>query len=323
MTLSMPRPPHRLDRLHDWMSEETARLRGRVRYGQRQPPLRLLALLRWAVGARARSRRRANADRDARRGSDRRARRPTPTTCSATASAGSGSTSTPSPTWSPPSPRSPPSRRHVASGSRPRFPARRRRSPPRSPVDFVSADAILHRIRLIKDWDELEKINTGYELCWLGQDAVGKRVRSRRIRDRAVHGRAVDGADCVGRADRIRLRPSLGVEHRRGVLPDSRRRDSRGRGGRPGHRRRRRPHGRLLGRYGRDVRRGIEHRGRSRTGRARSRSSSRPGRSSFPARPVPRCSPTCTPGSSSPFPEESCRITAATQSGSPRSRIRT
>ena len=36
----------------------------------------------------------------------------------------------------------------------------------------VDASAALHRIRLIKDWDELEKINAGYELCWLGQQAV-------------------------------------------------------------------------------------------------------------------------------------------------------
>jgi len=38
----------------------------------------------------------------------------------------------------------------------------------------VGADAALHRIRLIKDWDELEKIHTAYELCWLGQEAVSK-----------------------------------------------------------------------------------------------------------------------------------------------------
>jgi Xaa-Pro aminopeptidase len=37
----------------------------------------------------------------------------------------------------------------------------------------VDAGAALYRIRLIKDWDELEKINAGYELCWLGQQAVG------------------------------------------------------------------------------------------------------------------------------------------------------
>jgi Xaa-Pro aminopeptidase len=41
-------------------------------------------------------------------------------------------------------------------------------------VPAVVADAgpALHRIRLVKDWDELEKINAGYQLCWLGQDAV-------------------------------------------------------------------------------------------------------------------------------------------------------
>ncbi len=36
------------------------------------------------------------------------------------------------------------------------------------------ATSTLHRIRLVKDWDELEKIGTGYELCWLGQDAVAR-----------------------------------------------------------------------------------------------------------------------------------------------------
>jgi Xaa-Pro aminopeptidase len=36
----------------------------------------------------------------------------------------------------------------------------------------VDAGRALYGIRLIKDWDELEKINAGYRLCWLGQDAV-------------------------------------------------------------------------------------------------------------------------------------------------------
>ncbi len=38
----------------------------------------------------------------------------------------------------------------------------------------VGADEALYRIRLIKDWDELEKIHTAYELCWLGQEAVAR-----------------------------------------------------------------------------------------------------------------------------------------------------
>jgi Xaa-Pro aminopeptidase len=38
----------------------------------------------------------------------------------------------------------------------------------------VGAGGALHGIRLIKDWDELEKINAGYELCWLGQEAVSR-----------------------------------------------------------------------------------------------------------------------------------------------------
>ena len=42
------------------------------------------------------------------------------------------------------------------------------------PGTAVSADAALYRIRLLKDWDELEKIHASYELCWLGQDAVAR-----------------------------------------------------------------------------------------------------------------------------------------------------
>lgn len=37
---------------------------------------------------------------------------------------------------------------------------------------LVDAAPTFHRIRLVKDWDELERINAGYRLCWLGQDAV-------------------------------------------------------------------------------------------------------------------------------------------------------
>jgi Xaa-Pro aminopeptidase len=37
---------------------------------------------------------------------------------------------------------------------------------------LVDAADALRRIRLVKDWDELEKIGTSYELCWLGQKAV-------------------------------------------------------------------------------------------------------------------------------------------------------
>ena len=40
----------------------------------------------------------------------------------------------------------------------------------------VDAGAALYRIRLIKDWDELEKIKAAYELCWLGQQAVSDRA---------------------------------------------------------------------------------------------------------------------------------------------------
>jgi len=39
-------------------------------------------------------------------------------------------------------------------------------------ASVADASSALHRIRLIKDWDELEKIGAGYELCWIGQQAV-------------------------------------------------------------------------------------------------------------------------------------------------------
>jgi Xaa-Pro aminopeptidase len=39
-------------------------------------------------------------------------------------------------------------------------------------ASVVDASSALHGIRLIKDWDEIEKIGAGYELCWLGQQAV-------------------------------------------------------------------------------------------------------------------------------------------------------
>jgi Xaa-Pro aminopeptidase len=41
-------------------------------------------------------------------------------------------------------------------------------------ADLVDAAAALWRIRLIKDWDELEKIHASYELCWLAQQAVAE-----------------------------------------------------------------------------------------------------------------------------------------------------
>jgi Xaa-Pro aminopeptidase len=39
---------------------------------------------------------------------------------------------------------------------------------------LVDAAVALRRIRLVKDWDELERIGVSYELCWLGQHAVAQ-----------------------------------------------------------------------------------------------------------------------------------------------------
>ncbi len=44
-------------------------------------------------------------------------------------------------------------------------------------AELVGAGDILHRLRLIKDEDELEKIRTAYDLCWLGQRAVSDGAR--------------------------------------------------------------------------------------------------------------------------------------------------
>jgi len=39
------------------------------------------------------------------------------------------------------------------------------------------ATKTLHDIRMIKDWDEIERIGAGYELCWLAQRAVSENAR--------------------------------------------------------------------------------------------------------------------------------------------------
>lgn len=41
-------------------------------------------------------------------------------------------------------------------------------------AERVSADATLHRLRMIKDEDELARILASYELCWLGQRTVAE-----------------------------------------------------------------------------------------------------------------------------------------------------
>jgi Xaa-Pro aminopeptidase len=41
----------------------------------------------------------------------------------------------------------------------------------------VAASETLHDIRMVKDWDEIERIGAGYELCWLGQRTVSENAR--------------------------------------------------------------------------------------------------------------------------------------------------
>lgn len=45
-------------------------------------------------------------------------------------------------------------------------------------AEQVPAGSALHRLRLVKDWDELERIHAAYELCWLGQRAVAAGARA-------------------------------------------------------------------------------------------------------------------------------------------------
>ena len=87
---------------------------------------------------------------------------------------------------------------------------------------IVGADAALHRIRLIKDWDELEKVNAAYELCWLGQEAVSRGAVPGASEIELFTAAQSAAQIAYGRADRVRLRPPVGAERRRGVLPDPR-----------------------------------------------------------------------------------------------------
>jgi Xaa-Pro aminopeptidase len=42
-------------------------------------------------------------------------------------------------------------------------------------AERVPAESVLHRLRMIKDEDELAKVLDAYQLCWLGQRTVGER----------------------------------------------------------------------------------------------------------------------------------------------------
>ena len=200
MISSIPKPPHRLERLQHWMAAEAIdctialgadnvnHLCGYWRYFGGPP--------RSSSAPTA-----SGPDRHAGRGADRDARIRMPTRCSATGSAASGSTSTRSPTSSSAVTAVPAVARARRIGVASELPTAVERIGASASGAIVGADAALHRIRLIKDWDELEKVNAAYELCWLGQEAVSRRRRAGHERDRAVHGGAVGGADRV-RADR-------------------------------------------------------------------------------------------------------------------------
>jgi Xaa-Pro aminopeptidase len=43
-------------------------------------------------------------------------------------------------------------------------------------AERISADVTMHRLRMVKDEDELAKIRAAYELCWLAQRTVGERA---------------------------------------------------------------------------------------------------------------------------------------------------
>jgi Xaa-Pro aminopeptidase len=44
-------------------------------------------------------------------------------------------------------------------------------------ADRIDARPLLHRLRMVKDEDELEKILVAYELCWLGHRTIAERAR--------------------------------------------------------------------------------------------------------------------------------------------------
>ena len=180
MTISMPRPPHRLERLRAWMDDEKVdctvvfgadnvnHLCGYWRYFGGPSALvigrdgeRTLVVMRG-------------------RGTDRRQRRRTPTQVLGYGERGFGIDL--DPVADARRDRRRRSRRRRGEPHRRLLGAPGRRGPARArscPATVVDAGGALHRIRLIKDWDELEKINAGYELCWLGQEAVARRRRRR------------------------------------------------------------------------------------------------------------------------------------------------
>ena len=97
-------------------------------------------------------------------------------------------------------------------------------------ASFVDAAEALRLIRLIKDWDELEKIGASYELCWLGQKAVGDGAVPGTSEIELFTAAQAAAQIALGCADRVHLRPALGAEHRGRVLPDPRCGDARRRG---------------------------------------------------------------------------------------------
>ena len=187
---------------------------------------------------------------------------------------------------------------------------------------IVGADAALHRIRLIKDWDEIEKVNAAYELCWLGQQAVSNGAAAgmseielftaAQSAAQIAYGGPIEFVcDLLSGPNTAEVCCPIHVAGRRTLEA-----------GRPRDRGRRRPCRRLLGRHRRDVRRGKRTPTRRRHARSFSTSSSRHGRSSCRERPAPRSSRTCTLGSSLRCPVASCPTTEAMRSASPRSRTR-
>ena len=172
MPISTPRPPHRLERLRSWMDAERCRLRRGLRRRQRELPRRVLALLRRPVGARPRPGRQADARRDARRGSvAERLRRGRAS--AATASVASASSWTPSPSSSRRPAPSPAFARAIGSVLPPSCPLRMSASAPRSPPPSRMRVPRCTGSGSSRTGTSSRRSEAGYELCWIGQRAVG------------------------------------------------------------------------------------------------------------------------------------------------------
>ena len=127
-------------------------------------------------------------------------------------------------------------------------------------AEAVAVDGLVHDIRLLKDADEIERIDRSYRLALGGQAEVGRLAVPGAREIELFTAAHAHGQNAAGRRS-VRLRHARRGAHQPGVLPGGgrrRRRARRGRGGGLGRLHRRR----LLGRHGPHVHRRLEPGGR-------------------------------------------------------------